>query len=644
MKPRTVLLLAVAVVCGLVGAYMVAKLMSRPTDEGTVVVLVARSQKPSGETEAKEGTDDEISQGTYLKGIWDKNPEHKGVEALQKDNKFFEKREYPKGQEPKNAITDPQKLEGRILAKALPVGQFVTENDLVPKDKQVEIPEEAPAREAREQLEPIISELKDAKSFPADGGPWGARLDEIAQRLRKAEESKKHKDYIWFYQGDKDKPSALAEFQGCKGKEAALKVLDDIDQHLARIQHKWIAVAVAVNAEQSGGGFVLPHTHVDLIYTEPTPVTNKPRTRKILFDVEVLGVDNMAELPPDKARAYNARTLTLALTREQSERLALAAEHGKFTFTVLRPDQWNNEEATETRKKNNPYIYAGGDPDKEGQDQKPAPVKISVAREDITPDKPLKPELFKAMAFDRGEAPPNAIRTIDLGTFLKKNEKRKLRKTLAAGKWLTEDALDAPEGKVDRIPRPQRPNLLVVKNGKEEIHWFYREPGSLAERVEAGANLESKTPNVKSDNGSWEIDGDDLDGGRIKLSDFRGKIVVLTFWAHASDKSRELYPWLKNLATTLDKAPVVFLGVNVDTNRAAAKKAAQTEKLPGPSWWDEGGQLAKSMDVTGIPTTLILDPKGVARFTFVGQQDKGVVDSAIAHLIKEREKPKENGD
>jgi Flp pilus assembly protein CpaB/peroxiredoxin len=477
--------------------------------------------------------------------------------------------------------------------------------------------------------------VKDAESFPAGGGPWIAQLEEIAQRLHKADEKKKkeHRDYTWF-----DK--AVKEFQDCPDQNAAVNVLEKMDRRLAQIQHKWIAVAVAVSSDQAVGGFVRPHNHVDMLYSEQAPVTNKWRTRTILFDVEILGLDNMAEFPPD-LKGYNPKTLTLALTREQSERLALAAERGRFTFTVLRQDQYG-EAATEMRKKNNPWIYGAGDADKMGQGaSKPPAVKVWVAKDDIAPGRPLEIEMFKTVEFNQGEEPPAHI--ADLPAFLKQHKERKLRKTLASGKWLTEDALDAPAGKLDPIPRPHRPNLLMVKNGKEEVYWFYREPGALAERVDAGASIEFKTPIVKNDGGAWEIDGDDLDGRKVKLSNFRGKVVVLTFWAHASQNnlSREVYPVLKDLAKALDKEPVVFLGVNVDSSLAVAQKADQTEKLPGPSWWDEGGQLAKTMDVRGIPTLLLLDRKGAVRETFVGVQDKQILQAKIASLLHEHDQPKE---
>jgi Flp pilus assembly protein CpaB/thiol-disulfide isomerase/thioredoxin len=656
MKPKTLLLLGVAVVFGVIGMYMAAMLLGRPRDAGTVTVLVVKSQKPSGESDATDKSDDEIPPGTYLKGIWDKNPDHTGMEGFLEDNRFFTKVTYPKGQEPKNAITEPEKLEGRILAHSLPAGQFVTENDLLPRSKVVEISEELPAREARAQLDVIRREVKNADSFPGGGGSWSAQLDEIAERLKKAdtlkrkdgtEEQKRHPDYTWFYEGKKEdqkdtKPSAVAEFRSCRDRDAALKVLDQMDRRLGLIQHKWIAVAVAVDAEKSAGGFIRPHSHVDMLYSEQDPKTNKWRTRTILFDVEVLGLDNMAEFPPD-LKAYNPKTLTLALTREQSERLALAADRGRFTFIVLRQDQYG-EEAAESRKKNNPWLYGTGENAKADPGTiKPPPVKVYVAKDDILPSKPLDIELFKAVEFSLGEEPQTYI--ADLPAFLKQNKECKLRKTLAAGKWLTVDALDIPAGKIDPIPLPQRPNLLLVKNGKEEAYWFYREPGALAERVEGAANTEGKSLTVKNDGGAWEIEGDDLEGRKLKLSNFRGKVVVLTFWAHSSEhnRSREMYPALKGLAKDLAKEPaVVFVGVNVDASLAAAQQADHTEKLPGSSWWDQDRELAKRMNVPGIPTLVVLDPKGVVRDTFVGVQDKDLVKARIANLLKEREQPKEN--
>jgi Flp pilus assembly protein CpaB len=533
----------VAIVCGLGAAYLVAKLMSSQPSEESVKVLVAKTRGTAIEE------DDEITQGTLLKGVWDKQ----APDGLQANNSYFEFRNYQKGQEPKNAINDPEKLEGRIMGKALPAGQFVTEADLVPKDKVVEIP------------------------FDKQGNPM-------------------------------------------------------------------VAMAVKVNPEQSTGGFVKPHTYVDVVYTEQVPGTSKSRTRKILFDVQVLGIDNMSEIPPDKkgTNGYNANTVTLALTREQAERLALAAERGRFTFTLLPKSWWGDEKKALERKKNGEYI--GDDAVEADQNPQKTKVNVWVAKAAIAPTAVLEKDLFAPVEFDKGEEPPNVVS--DLPGFLDRNQGRKLRKTLAAGKWLTQDALDDPRGDADPIPARQPPSLLSIKNGQQEVHWFFREPGVPAERVETAANSESQTPNVKKEGGIWEIDGEDLGGAKLKLSSMRGKIVVLTFWADSSEHSRALARSLRDLAGKLDKGAdgdaVVFLGVNVDSSIEKAKKAVAAKRLPGQSWWDEGGELCKTMQVKDLPTVLILDGKGTERFKFIGvPKDKQALEEDVLHLVQERKQVKE---
>jgi hypothetical protein len=65
-----------------------------------------------------------------------------------------------------------------------------------------------------------------------------------------------------------------------------------------------------------------------------------------------------------------------------------------------------------------------------------------------------------------------------------------------------------------------------------------------------------------------EITGEDLDGKPMKLSDYRGKVVLLTFWGHWCGPCRSMYPHERSLVKRLEGQPFALLGVNSDTDRA----------------------------------------------------------------------------
>jgi AhpC/TSA family len=70
-----------------------------------------------------------------------------------------------------------------------------------------------------------------------------------------------------------------------------------------------------------------------------------------------------------------------------------------------------------------------------------------------------------------------------------------------------------------------------------------------------------------------DIVGDDLDGKPFKLSDYRGKVVVLDFWGNWCGHCIGMYPNERSLVKRLDDMPFALVGVNSDTDKAELKKS-----------------------------------------------------------------------
>ncbi len=149
-----------------------------------------------------------------------------------------------------------------------------------------------------------------------------------------------------------------------------------------------------------------------------------------------------------------------------------------------------------------------------------------------------------------------------------------------------------------------------------------------------------------------EIEGVDLDGKPMKLSDFRGKVVVLCLTGFEREfTSPERAPShivgiFRQLARTIEGKPVALVGV-VETRRERYQKAVHESGLPIRFWWDpeqEGqpelgrvwsarpGPILAAWDAE-TPNWYVIDAKGVIRYTHAFGPE--VLEKAVATVLKE---------
>jgi thiol-disulfide isomerase/thioredoxin len=132
-----------------------------------------------------------------------------------------------------------------------------------------------------------------------------------------------------------------------------------------------------------------------------------------------------------------------------------------------------------------------------------------------------------------------------------------------------------------------------------------------------------------------EIEGQDIDGKPFRLSDYRGKVVVLVFWATWCKPCMELVPQERELATRMAGQRFALLGVNCDSKEDAMRGALAEEKITWPNWYDGGlgaGPIAERYRIQVIPAIYVIDPEGVIR----NKNVRGAtLDSAVQKLIRE---------
>jgi thiol-disulfide isomerase/thioredoxin len=116
----------------------------------------------------------------------------------------------------------------------------------------------------------------------------------------------------------------------------------------------------------------------------------------------------------------------------------------------------------------------------------------------------------------------------------------------------------------------------------------------------------------------------DIDGKQWDLASLRGKVVVLNFWAGWCGPCVEELPILNELASaesTRDK--VVVLGVNYKESADAIARFTGQHAFTYPILRDKTGDAFKQWTSGVMPTTIVIDQQGRARWRLVGELDPG---------------------
>lgn len=143
-------------------------------------------------------------------------------------------------------------------------------------------------------------------------------------------------------------------------------------------------------------------------------------------------------------------------------------------------------------------------------------------------------------------------------------------------------------------------------------------------------------PVAKLNQPAPEIAGCDLDGTPMTLSEFRGKVVAISFWANWCGHCRDLFPHEKEIVEKYKERPFVLLGVNADDAREDAKAVQEKNRLTWRSFHigDPAGPIPAQWNVQGWPTIYLIDATGRVRYRFEGKQPANV-DRAIDQLLRE---------
>lgn len=126
-------------------------------------------------------------------------------------------------------------------------------------------------------------------------------------------------------------------------------------------------------------------------------------------------------------------------------------------------------------------------------------------------------------------------------------------------------------------------------------------------------------------------------GDNLKLSELRGKVILINFWASWCGPCRQEMPVLNELYQHYRSLDFTVLGVNVEQNSDNAESLLKEIPVSFPILFDNHNQVSKLYNVKGMPSTVIVDRDGNVRYTHIGYQagTENEYQSKIRELIRE---------
>jgi len=109
-----------------------------------------------------------------------------------------------------------------------------------------------------------------------------------------------------------------------------------------------------------------------------------------------------------------------------------------------------------------------------------------------------------------------------------------------------------------------------------------------------------------------------LDGGELRLTDLRGKAVVIKFWATWCQPCRKEIPKLIQAYDKYRERGLVIVGVNLQEGKSVIESFAHDFGMDFPIVIDRTGSVAEDYRLVGLPTTFFVDRQGTVRSRFTG--------------------------
>jgi thiol-disulfide isomerase/thioredoxin len=124
-----------------------------------------------------------------------------------------------------------------------------------------------------------------------------------------------------------------------------------------------------------------------------------------------------------------------------------------------------------------------------------------------------------------------------------------------------------------------------------------------------------------------------LNGDKATLADYKGKVVVLDFWATWCGPCKAMIPHEREMVEKLKDKPFALVSISVDDEKKELQDFLEKEKMPWTHWWDgPEAHLIKQWNIRFFPTIYVIDAKGVIRHKNIRGDE---LEKAVEKLLAE---------
>jgi peroxiredoxin len=128
-----------------------------------------------------------------------------------------------------------------------------------------------------------------------------------------------------------------------------------------------------------------------------------------------------------------------------------------------------------------------------------------------------------------------------------------------------------------------------------------------------------------------------MDGSELRLSELKGQVVMINFWATWCGPCRQEMPLLQQLQVKYEPLGFTLVGINVEPESAGARTWLEKVPVTFPILFDRQNQVAERFGVQGMPSSVFVDRSGKVRYVHRGYQpgDESKYADMVRSLLKE---------